>query len=687
MIYYSRQNLTNYLHILKYVTYSKNKVKYINLPAAFDIEVSSFELNGDKTACMYIWMMGINDYVFYGRTWDEWLDALECLRSSLGLGSDKHLIIYVHNLSYEFAFICKRLNWVRVFATEQRKPLECISDIGITFKCSYMLSGESLSAVGKKLNADINKKDGQLDYKLIRHSSTPLTELELEYCEYDILVVLEYIREQIALNGGKITKIPLTKTGYVRNYCRRECLPNNSGAWHRYRRIMNELKISPEEYRMLHAAFQGGFTHACARKSHKEYTNVASYDFTSSYPAVMVLEQFPMSRGFKIDNITEKDFIYRLKYFCCLFTATFYNIDECITADHPISASRCTELKGEILDNGRIVSAEKLTITLTDVDFKIINKFYDFDGFKVSDFYYYYRGYLPTPFVRAVLGLYKDKTELKGIRGREHDYMLSKELLNSSYGMMVTNIIRDEIIYNNDEWSEQKVDVAEKLKIYNDSKKRFLSYAWGVWVTAYARRNLFTAIEACAADYIYSDTDSVKLSNHIYYTDYFSKYNKNIEEKITKAARHHNIDKSLFMPANKSGAKKIIGQWDYEGCYDRFKTLGAKRYMTQIKDDISLTVSGINKKTAVPYLLQKYDDPFKAFDNDLYIPPAYTGKNIHTYIDEQQQGIITDYLGNIGTYSELSSIHIDECDYHLSVAQAYINYLLSITEEETYEIL
>ena len=675
---YKPDNLKSYIKELKYKVYKKNKKGYINIPAAFDIEVSSWYDDGDERASMYIWMLGISDYVFYGRTWNEWLDALNVIADSFNLGDDKKLIIYVHNLAYEFQFIRRHLKWDKVFATDQRKPLECFSTLGIVFRCSYMLSGESLDAVGKKIG--VQKKSGQLDYSLIRHSCTPLTADEMEYCEYDILVVLAYIQSQMTLNGGKITKIPLTKTGYVRNYCRRECLPSKSGAWYRYRRIMNQLTLEPDEYRLLHSAFQGGFTHANARKSHKVFDDVASYDFTSSYPGCMVLEQFPMSKGYRIDHITENQFNYFIRYYCCLFRVTFYNIDEKITADHPISASRCRNLQGEITDNGRIAYAAQLTLTLTDVDWFIIKDFYTWDNFVITDFYYYYRGYLPTSYVRSVLGLYKDKTELKGVKGREHDYMLSKELLNSSYGMMVTNIIRDEIIYDKDEWTSEPVSLDEKLEIYNNSKKRFLSYAWGVWVTAYARKNLFTGIKACADDYIYADTDSLKLTNNDKYKAYFKGYNDDILRKIEKAAAHHGLDPELFMPKSATGSVKVIGQWDYEGTYKRFKTLGAKRYMIEDEAGINITVSGLNKATCVPYLVCKYKDVFNAFNNELYIPPDYTGKNIHTYIDEPQSGTVTDYLGNQATFSELSSVHLGECDYHLSIAETYINYLLGITE-------
>ena len=246
--------------------------------------------------------------------------------------------------------------------------------------------------------------------------------------------------------------------------------------------------------------------------------------------------------------------------------------------------------------------------------------------------------------------------------------------------MMVTNIIRDEIIYAKDEWASEEVSLDEKLEIYNNSKKRFLSYAWGVWVTAYARKNLFSGIKATADDYIYADTDSLKLTNNDKYAAYFENYNKDILRKIRKAAEHHGLSDDLFMPKSATGAVKVIGQWDYEGTYKRFKTLGAKRYMTEDDAGINITVSGLNKAICVPYLIGKYKDAFNAFNNELYIPPDYTGKNIHTYIDEAQSGTVTDYLGNAAAYSELSSVHLDKCDYHLSIAETYINYLLGITE-------
>ena len=74
---------------------------------------------------------------------------------------------------------------------------------------------------------------------------------------------------------------------------------------------------------------------------------------------------------------------------------------------------------------------------------------------------------------------------------------------------------------------------------------------------------------------------------------------------------------------------------------------------------------------------------FSAFNNELYIPPDFTGKNTHTYIDEQRTGTVVDYLGVIGEYDELSGVHLEKSDYSLKISREYLDYLLNI---ETIEI-
>ena len=157
--------------------------------------------------------------------------------------------------------------------------------------------------------------------------------------------------------------------------------------------------------------------------------------------------------------------------------------------------------------------------------------------------YIYKKAYLPVEIIESILNLYELKTTLKNVVGKEVEYQSGKSDLNSIYGMMVTNPLRDSIEYNN-EWIKTDSDPSEQLKKYNDSNNRFIFYPWGVWCTAYARRNLFSAIYACGTDYIYADTDSVKIINADKHTKYFDDYNRLIVKKISQCLEYYNIDTS-----------------------------------------------------------------------------------------------------------------------------------------------
>lgn len=661
---------------------TNKKVVYINQPNAFDIETSSFiSEQSEKTAIMYLWALGINGYCFVGRTWEEFEKTINDISEYLSLTIENRLVIYVHNLAYEFQFIRKRFNWNKVFSLEIRKPVYAVTDSGIEFRCSYLLSGYSLSRLGDFLHTyKIRKLDGALDYGKLRHSKTKLSSTEIIYCVVDVLVVIAYIQERIEIDGD-ITKIPLTKTGYVRQYCKRKCLGKGKKRNKEYSSMIKTLTIEPDEYIQLKRAFQGGFTHANPFYSGKIIENVASYDFTSSYPAVMVAEKFPMFKSEMI-AINSKDELYKnLSIYCCLFDIEFIGLESRLFFESYISISRCWGVKNPTINNGRIVRADRIITTLTEQDFLIIQNFYDWDEIHIANFRRYRKAYLPTEFIESILYLYQQKTQLKGVYGRELEYMQSKEMLNSCYGMAVTDVCRNEIVYS-DDWSIEKADIGKSLDKYNHSFGRFLFYPWGVWVTAYARRNLFSGIVSIGNDYIYSDTDSLKITNRENHENYINYYNDNILEKLYAALAWHELDYDLITPKTISGKLKPLGVWDYEGDYKRFKTLGAKRYLTEDNSGLHLTVAGLSKIDGLEYMIQTFDNVFESFNDELYIPPNNTGKNIHTYIDDEREGTIKDYNGIISDYSEKSAVHLSPADYSLSISEEYARYLLSIREDE-----
>lgn len=424
---------------------NNQKISYYNIVFAFDIETTSFTDKPTKTdhnekrSVMYIWQLAINGRVVIGREWSEFLYAIEQIEQILQTDKYNRCIIYVHNLAFEFQYIRKFFQWHKVFSIDKRKPIYAITESGIEFRCSYILTNYSLAKLGEQLHKyKVSKLVGDLDYKLIRHNKTPLSDQELSYCINDVLVVSAYIQEQIE-KEKYIHKIPLTCTGYCRRYVRHNCLYGDDYKhWRhqcsKYRSIMNSLTISGvEEYRQLKRGFQGGFTHAGCMWSSYTVDNVDSIDFTSSYPYVLLSEQFPMSSGELVTIHSNEELENYLKKYCCLFDVKFYELKAKFKYENYISSYKCYQKTCVVENNGRIYSGEIVAMTVTEQDFEIIRKTYSFKKCDIANFRIYEKGYLPVEIIKSIIKLYSDKTTLKGVKDKETEYQVSKGLLNSVY--------------------------------------------------------------------------------------------------------------------------------------------------------------------------------------------------------------------------------------------------------------
>lgn len=680
----------------------KDKKTYINIECAFDIESTSMYADEDeKVAFMYAWVFGIKDenFIYRGRTWKEFLQLCETLVEYFKLNKDRVLIVYVHNLGYEFQFMRKYFEWDSVFSVDSRKPLKALTKSGIEFRDSLILSGMNLERLAQNLvHHKIEKKVGDLDYSLVRHHETELSENEWRYIEHDVLIILYYINEQLSIYKS-VDKLPLTNTSRVREYVRENCFNTNGkrdkNKAYRYRKLMKDLQLDRETYLACRSAFQGGYVHANANQSGKIIKDVYSMDLTSSYPAVMVSEMFPMSKPFKLKLTKDFTIEEAMKKYNLIFTVRFTGITSNFYYESYISESHCQRLKGAILNNGRVFSADELIMTITDVDYDIIRKVYDWDKMQVANVYAFFKGYLPKPIIESIIKLYEDKTQLKGVKGEEVEYVLYKSMLNSIFGMTVTDIVKGVDIYDNDDddWELKHVDdseVDELIETYNDSYNRFLYYPWGVFITAYARRNLWTGILAIGEDYIYSDTDSIKFKNYDKHRKYFDWYNNHITKKVQVMCKHYKIDYKRLQPKTIEGKRKPIGVWELDGHYSMFKTLGAKRYIVEHADskELELTCSGLPKGDAVKYLQKLYNSNiavFEHFDDEMYIPAEETGNKVHTYIDHKCVIDVTDYKGKTVTVVTLSGVHLENESFTLSITDNYLQFINNIKKGYVYK--
>ena len=649
----------------------RSKAYYYDISCALDTETTNLIIDDDhKYAWIYIFQIMIGDTFITCRTFDELADVFMNLKLTYGLNEKHRIIIYVHNLPFEFQFMRTEFRFSECLARKNRTVFKVFfDDYGIEFRDSLILSGMKLAKTAENLtwpeHSSIRKLNGDLDYSKIRLPSTPLTPTEMGYCYNDVKIICCYIDEQ-RKQYGDITKIPLTNTGRVRREVKKSCFrtvtdPKTHKKHIPYKNLMDRLTLDVVEYGYAKQAFLGGYTHANARYSKKLLADVHSIDFTSSYPTVMMSEKYPMSKGKKItlDMNSYAEFETYLNQ-CERVAVVMVELWDIETKpdipDDYISCSRLYEKGEQIMNNnGRVHKADYVQLIVTSVDLAQIVSCYNYSKIHIIDGYFYYVDYLPKEIIESVLEFYWDKTTLKGIKDKEAEYLLKKGMLNSCYGMCVTDFGADEeqCTYNKG-WETVKTNKAECVAKYNDNPNRFLFYVWGIFVTAYARNNLFNGIKSIGRDYVYCDTDSIKFLNMEKHKAYIEDYNSSIIRKCTKCLERWDLDPAMLAPKNQKGVEKPIGIWDYEGKYDHFKTNGCKRYLTEIGGEFDLTCAGLPENRGIAELTRdgtNVDDVFARFNDDFKVDAENSGKLAHFYNDDPFEIEVVDYLGNSGKIS------------------------------------
>lgn len=186
---------------------------------AFDIEATN--LDEIEQAVMYIWQFQIDEELtVFGRTWEEFTDFL--LRIIKALPSGCNLVVYVHNLSYEFCYL-KGIYDFRpedVFAVQRRKVLRADMYERIEFRCSYKLSNMNLKDFTHRYGVKHQKLD-DFDYRIRRFPWSDLTVEELRYCQNDVLGLVEAVRNLMIFEKDNLVTVPLTSTGFVRRECKK----------------------------------------------------------------------------------------------------------------------------------------------------------------------------------------------------------------------------------------------------------------------------------------------------------------------------------------------------------------------------------------------------------------------------------------------------------------------------------
>ncbi len=602
-------------------------------------------------AFMYHWQFCIDDCVCFGRTWEDFMRLIKALEQRMNLSLNNRLVVYVHNLPFEWAFCNRFINYHEGFFREERKPLKIVTDEGIEFRCSYALSNMSLRKFCENEEGVTHYKlsGDDYDYYKLRTPSTPMSEYEEGYCYNDVRGLCECIRSR--MNHDTLAGIPLTSTGYVRRDLR-EAVRGDK----KYRALFRNNALDAHLYSLHREAFRGGDTHSNLDYVDQIIKKAHSKDEASAYIAAMMMDLFPMTAFFKVNVST---FMNRdMSEFAMIMEVRFVNIRYRGNCGIPyVAAAKCRKFTSDhLIDNGRILYANVLEAVITDIDYNIILSEYDYDDILIKEIWASHYEPLSDKIKNKVMDYYRAKTLLKGNSEKFYEYNKSKNRLNSSFGCMVMRIDQAEVTYDDSthEYLTKEPDLDEVLGKFYKNRNNFLSYQHGVWITANSRLRLRKMLHIVGEDVLYCDTDSIKYRGD--HEEDFRKRNEILIQEALKAGAYAETAK---------GEIKYMGIWEDDGDYDEFKTLGAKKYVYREGDEVTSTIAGVNKEAGSKFFKENGIEAFEIdtkIENSGHLTAYYNDENIHqitvngeTFLTASNVALLdnTYTIGVTGEYEDL----------------------------------
>lgn len=572
-------------------------------------------------------------WLVYGRKPSQLAYCLKRIAEVNRLDVDNKILIFVHNLSYDWQFF-------HAFVQDQFEEDGEVLAVGphrlinwqiggLEFRDSLKVAQKSLAKWGKDLNIRHKKLVGEIDFKLTRYQDTPLTRSDWRYMFRDVVSLDECVAKQMELWGDKTKSIPLTNTGYVRRETRKEFRKSKSN-----REYFQRKALTLETYRFCRSEFAGGLTHgnrfraertidleAIKRKLERDDIKIKHRDFVSHYPSQQITKYGPGSK-FTLYYDHEQD-----EERHTLLIPELLDLDRCVLASIVIwglelregitlpYAQECKIMAGQmdkldlVSDNGRVIKmlSGSSVIVLNELDLKWYVKLYKFK-YKILKVYTATKAPFPNFITNTVRKFFIEKTrlkkELKRIAkeyGEDSDQyremkiqeLIAKGMLNGIYGMSATDIVRTKHFETDSGlWDKEVLTsdmIEERINKYYNGKKNFMNYELGLWTTAHARDELMEFCELVGWEYfLYADTDSLFYISTPEIEEKIEAKNKEFRDECDKNGWYIELE----------GKRTYFHQFDDENEeIIQFRFLHAKCYAYVTSDgQLHATIAGVPEK-------------------------------------------------------------------------------------------
>lgn len=691
IIWYNGNNFQSVFTADMLVTKGKKKINnrskpFIKAGAGFDCETSTFDNpekyavfeNGKKEildkekydnalkSYVYIWQFAVGTDIYLCNDinlFDNFLCDLDAAADLVHPHSQ--LIIWDCNITFEFSFFMPviRNGIKKIFARSKSNILSFDYGKHLYFRECLGVFGKSLKDIAKNYTTT-QKLVGDLDYTKIRIPFiTPIENTELNYCINDVAILSELTEKAFELYIEKGKKIPLTQTGIVRDEIIDNFAPNPAVKSRIYDENKPLIGTQEQYYIWRKYVYSGGLTHSNFYYVGDIVHNITCYDLTSAYPWALNTKYYPAGDIVTVD-IHDSDAVkqaFKHRHYFCKVTLTKL---ESKSTHSTLSMHKVLNMQNQIIDNGRIYSADSVTLYVNEIDLKNLKAIYKYENYYIHELYYFTKSVrVPRKILQVMNSWYKKKTILKPLTAAIHkhdkdyaenvkEYKRLKALINSVYGMFVTSLYDIETI-----WDTSEKAVKDSKRTWEKASNTLFNPWYGYYCTAYVRERLIECISKFPESIIQYDTDSI----YCLPNDELNSYITDINDRI--------------LTENKKMINEIecmdLGLWDNDGFYKNFIALGSKRYVGEYENgDLKITFAGASEsdiKSECARLNMNIFDYIKKFS----ITENMSTKKGAYHFKGTYSAYVTDYLGNTALCTTYGGTTIKTVDFKANLSHAF----------------
>lgn len=396
----------------------------------------------------------------------------------------------------------------------------------ITLKDSLKLLPFSLAEIGKAFKTEHQKLE--MEYTGKRYAGCEITHEEMEYIKNDVYVLREALEIMFAEGHDRLT---------IGSCCLQEFKKNKFSPWSTdkfdgmppYEYFFPDLEGLQLDYdtygaehvdRYIRNSYGGGWCYLVPEKADKIIHNGHTADVNSLYPSVMHSMSgsiYPIGeptfwKGDYIPSDAEKETNYYFVRFKCRFElkegmlpfvhirhSLLYNPNENLTTSDIRLRDTGEYVKSIRLKNGDLITSV-VTMTMTQVDFKLFLEHYNVEDFEILDGCYFHAE-------AGIFDPYIDKWAEIKMNSKGARRTLAKLFLNNLYGKMASNSDSSFKLAFEDEKGIhfREIHANDKDIGYIPIGSAITSYARNFTIRT-AQKNYHGANER---GFIYADTDSI----------------------------------------------------------------------------------------------------------------------------------------------------------------------------------